>query len=99
MVASQLSLLRPLLQADGGGGGCAEPLDLEVAGLPLQPTLQGCLLGYPAVYVVTAEDVNSTACFLSSESLQLCSLGADCAVLEVSLIHRPEVCVAFLMNR
>ena len=91
MVTSQLSLLRPLLQGGGGQSGCAEPLDLDVAGLPLQPTLQGCLLGYPAVYVVTPEDVDSMARFLSSESLQLCTLGADCGVLEVSC---PETCVA-----
>jgi len=81
-VVSQMSALRALLQPDGRDVVRPEPLSLDLAGLPLQPTLQGCLLGYPAVYVVTAQNIDSTARFLSSESLLLCSLAADCPALE-----------------
>jgi hypothetical protein len=86
VVRSQLSVLRPVLQAAQHGVVSPDPLDLNLAGLPLQPTLQGCLLGYPAVYVVTKQDIDRTSRFLSSESLLLCSLGADCPLLEVSMV-------------
>lgn len=51
-------------------------------GLPLLPTLNGWLLGYPVVYSVrTAHEVDVAARHLSSVSLLHCAAYADCSIV------------------
>ena len=49
------------------------------------PTLNGWLLGYPVVYLVTSGTVEGTADYLSSQDLQRHILKASCPGLKVRL--------------
>lgn len=58
-------------------------LDLNLAQLPLLPTLQGWLLGYPVIYLVEEATVDATARLLSADLLLLCSMQAHAPMLQV----------------
>ena len=58
-------------------------LDFNLPGLPLKPTLQGWLLGYPVVYLCTEDKVPQISRFLSAEQLVLFKLVAGCPLLQV----------------
>lgn len=55
-------------------------LDCLEAELPILPTLNGWLLGYPVVYLVTAETALGAAQWLSQEPLCLFSIQVSCTL-------------------
>lgn len=56
----------------------------ELGGLPILPTFNGWLLGYPIVYLVDEASVSHTAKFLGSEPLHLYHMVASCQGLQVA---------------
>lgn len=61
-------------------------LDLDaLGGLPVLPTFNGWLLGYPVVYWVDEGSVNDTAAALGSQALRLHHVHAQCSPLKVRL--------------
>lgn len=68
-------------------------LDLDgVQGLPLQPTLQGLLLGYPLVYHVPSSDAAATACrCLSALGLVLHRMEAQVAPHVAAAVGQAQV--------
>ena len=78
----QLTSLQQLLASHCAEGG-SQCLDLDLPGLPLKPTLQGWLLGYPVVYLCTEDTVPQISRFLSAEQLVLFTMVAGCPLLQV----------------
>ena len=73
-----------------------EVLDLDVLNRPLQPTVQGWLLGYPAVYFVTEENVSDLSSCLSSQPLMLLTLNLSSDLLKVKLLYTYIFLILFL---
>ena len=84
MLQGVLQALRPLAQALRR----AEPeviLDLGSLTALTMPTLSGCLLGFPAVYLIDSHECGQgAACILSLEGQMLHQLTSPCKVIRLS---------------
>lgn len=64
---------------------CARSFDLGryPGSLPILPTLNGWLLGYPVAYLLTQDTIDAAARHLSSTRLALHMVRAECLPLQV----------------
>lgn len=82
-IQAEIEGLRPLLPP-AVSGMHLQVVRLDAEELPILPTLQGWLLGYPIVYLVSERNIKSASRLLSTEGLLLFSLSAACQRLQVT---------------